>query len=103
MNDPKVNYIRGLGEEKVWHEPCWTMMQLTHLKVAQPKPGALQPQVCLYWTVQSIPTVPLQRGMTSPTSILDMTLNFRELGILFHCLAQLARAAENIDCISAEG
>ena len=26
-------------------------MQLAHLKVAQPKPGALRLQVCLFWTV----------------------------------------------------
>ena len=25
---------------------CLSMLQLTHLKVAQPKPGAFQPQVC---------------------------------------------------------
>ena len=55
VNDLKVDYSGGLEEEKVEHnprlEPCWSMVQLVYPKVAQPKSGALRPQVCLCWTV----------------------------------------------------
>ena len=39
VNHPKVDYGGGLEEGKVGHEPCWTMMQFAHPKVAQSKPA----------------------------------------------------------------
>ena len=54
VNNSEVDYSGGLGG-KVGHELtlelCWTMMQLAHPKVAQPKLGALLSKVCLCWTV----------------------------------------------------
>ena len=53
VNDQKVDYsggVQGKGNSSTGHG-TWTMMQLAHLKVAQPKLVALRPQVCLWWTL----------------------------------------------------
>ena len=52
----KVNDSGGLGEGDMGYElklePCGTMMQLAHPKVAQPKPGrGFRSEVCFCWTV----------------------------------------------------
>ena len=51
VNDPKIDDSGDLGKGKRGHKPrpdsCWSMIQLVHPKVAQPKPSALQPQVCI--------------------------------------------------------
>ena len=51
----QVDYWGGLGGGKVGHEsklePCWTIMQLAHPKVAQLYLEAWWPQAYLCWTV----------------------------------------------------
>ena len=43
--------LEGEVRHKLRLQPCWTMMQLGHLKVAQLKPRALWPQVRFCWTL----------------------------------------------------
>ena len=45
VNDPKVDYSKGLKEGKVWHEPwlepCWIMLLLTPFEGGPAEVGAL--------------------------------------------------------------
>ena len=99
-----IGYLSNLPPGMVWHTIILMWDAMHEFRLLSASTDKLSPALpCRLWLCNT-PTVPLQKGKTTPMSVLDMTLNnlivrfqrccgFVECGAPLHCYCSQVHSA----------